>query len=253
VTAVVCGLAVTAVKGTQVRAVQEVEFDRHGAWGNRRFFVVDERGRMVNGKMLGALQSVLAEVVDGDLRLGFPDGAVLSGPVELGEPIVTRFFSSEREARPLRGPWSERLSEYVGRSVRIVDGGPASDRGLDGGVSLISRASMARLASEARESDIDVRRFRMLIEIDGVGAHEEDRWIGHTVMIGRAMVRFHGNIGRCMVTSRDPETGEVDLPMLDILGGYRRGVASTEPLPFGIYGQVTADGPVRVGDRVVVI
>jgi uncharacterized protein YcbX len=90
----------------------------------------------------------------------------------------------------------------------------------------------------------------MLIEIDGVDAHVEDDWVGHTVTIGAAAVRFHGHVGRCMVTSRDPDTGEVDLPTLDILRGYRGAVNATEPLPFGIYGEVVSEGTVRIGDPV---
>ena len=57
-------------------------------------------------------------------------------------------------------------------------------------------------------------------------------------------------MGRCLITSRHPETGEVDLPTLDILGSYRRDLDSTEPLPFGIYGEVLSEGSVRVGDPV---
>ena len=42
----------------------------------------------------------------------------------------------------------------------------------------------------------------------------------------------------------------VDLPTLDMLGEYRHHIAATEPLPFGIYGQVVEPGTVRVGDAV---
>ncbi len=90
----------------------------------------------------------------------------------------------------------------------------------------------------------------MLIEIDGVAAHEEDGWVGRRVRIGAAVVVMHGHVGRCLVTSRDPETGEVDLPTLDMLGGYRRDLDTTEPLPFGIYGEVLEPGRVSVGDAV---
>jgi hypothetical protein len=39
---------------------------------------------------------------------------------------------------------------------------------------------------------VDGRRFRMLFEIDGVGPHEEDSWIGHEVQIGHAVVADRG-------------------------------------------------------------
>jgi uncharacterized protein YcbX len=86
--------------------------------------------------------------------------------------------------------------------------------------------------------------------VDGLAAHEEDRWVGKRARIGNATVEFGGHVGRCLITSRDPETGEITLPTLDVLGDYRRGIETTEPLPFGIYGQVVTPGAVRVGDAV---
>jgi uncharacterized protein YcbX len=58
-------------------------------------------------------------------------------------------------------------------------------------------------------------------------------------------------VGRCLITSRDPESGRIDLPTLDILRTYRRDLDATEPLPFGIYGSVLEPGTVRVGDAVL--
>jgi hypothetical protein len=89
----------------------------------------------------------------------------------------------------------------------------------------------------------------MLFEIDGVEPHEEDEWLGTEVRIGEATIVFNGDIGRCVVTSRHPDTGVVDLPTLVTLAAYRR-EGRTEPLPFGVYGAVAAPGRVRVGDTV---
>jgi uncharacterized protein YcbX len=55
-----------------------------------------------------------------------------------------------------------------------------------------------------------------------------------------------------MVTTRDPESGEVNFPTLKLLASYRRGMESTEPLPFGIYGEVAEPGAVALGDPVAV-
>jgi hypothetical protein len=92
----------------------------------------------------------------------------------------------------------------------------------------------------------------MLIEVDGVEAHAEDEWVARALRVGQALLRFEGHVGRCLVTSREPETGAIDLPTLDILREYRRDLDSTEPLPFGIYGSVLEPGVIRVGDPVVV-
>jgi uncharacterized protein YcbX len=125
-----------------------------------------------------------------------------------------------------------------------------------GAVSLVSAASVQRLAAEGRgesslgDGGIDTRRFRMLVEVDDLGAHEEDGWVGRSVRIGDALVRFEGHVGRCLITGRDPETGVSDLPTLDWLGQYRLGLDTTEPLALGVYGRVLREGAVRVGDPV---
>jgi uncharacterized protein YcbX len=208
---------------------------------------------MVNAKQLGDLISVEASCDGGDLVLAFPDGRRAAGPVELGEQVVTRFYSGERAARIVAGSFSAALSSHVGRLVRLVESEGSIDRGADGAASLISRASLARLAEVGDVSQVDPRRFRMLIEVDGPDAHAEDGWVGEQVQIGEAVVRFRGHVGRCLITSRDPDTGVVDLPTLDLFRSYRSGLDTTEPLPFGIYGEVVHPGPISVGDPVAVV
>jgi uncharacterized protein len=251
----VAGLATTAVKGLRVAARSQVLLERGGIRGDRRFFLVDERARMVNGKHLGALNAVAAEFDEQEQRLtlAFPDGGVVSGPVERGRELQATFFSRARAARMLLGPFSAAISEHAGEPLRLAelaDGRPAVDRGEQGAVSIISRASLAALAQAAGEREIDSRRFRMSIELSGLRAHEEDGWIGRELTIGQARIVLGGHVGRCIVTSRHPESGELDLPTLDLLRSYRDGADTTEPLAFGVYGAVLGEGLVRVGDAV---
>ena len=253
---VVAGLALTPVKGTRLRAVDSIELERSGVRLNRRFFLIDESGRMVNAKNLGELNTVVSTYSEPErqLRLELPGGEVVEAEVRLGDDVPTRFYSRAALARLVEGPWSPALSELVGRPVRLVEADEqgAVDRGARGAVSLISAASVRRLAEEGGCDDVDSRRFRMLIEVDGLEAHAEDAWVGSAVRLGsEARVRFEGHVGRCLITSRDPVTGVVDLPTLDILREYRGDLETTEPLPFGIYGRVLEPGTVRVGDAVV--
>lgn len=251
-TTTVTGLWVTAVKGTRLRAAAAIDLDADGARGNRRFFVIDDRDRMVNGKVIGALQTVVASFDERSQRLAlnFPDGSRVEDAVRLGSPVVARFFSRATEGRLLDGPWESALSTQLGQPLRLVAAGSAVDRGAGGAASLISRASLERLARQGEVDAIDARRFRMLIEVDGVPAHAEDGWVGREVRVGGALIRFEGHVGRCLITSRDPDSGEIDLPTLDLLRGYRGETTTTEPLPFGIHGRVLEPGAVRIGDPV---
>jgi hypothetical protein len=249
------GLALTPVKGTRLRDVESVTLERSGVREDRRFFLIDDRDRMVNGKHIGELTTVVADYSEPDrrLRLAFPDGRILEDEIRHDGAVSARFYSGVRGGRLVSGPWSEALSGHAGQSLRLVEAGDEGgvDRGPAGGASLISGASLRRLAEAAGEDEVDVRRFRMLIEVDGVDAHEEDGWVGRTVRVGEALIGFEGHVGRCLVTSRDPDTGTIDLPTLDILREYRGELETTEPLPFGIYGRVLEPGAIRLGDLVV--
>jgi uncharacterized protein YcbX len=245
-------LAVAAIKGTRLREVDAIDLVSYGAVGDRQFFVIDERGRMLNGKQLGLLQRVVAAFDPGTrvLAVEFPDGSSVSGIVDGGEPVLARFYSRELGGTLVEGAWSAALSAHAGQPLRLVETESAVDRGEKGAASLISRASLERLAGEAAIDEVDARRFRMLIEVDGLAPHAEDGWIGSRFRIGHSVIQFEGNIGRCLVTSRDPDSGEVDLPTLDLLRGYRAELETTEPLPFGIYGRVLVPGAVAVGDLI---
>lgn len=250
----VTALAVTPVKGTRVRAVDAVELGDRGAVGNRAFYVIDDRGRMVNGKNLKYLQTVVADYdAEGrGLTLAFPDGTEASGEVVYGDTVPTSFFNHPRQARELRGPWSDALTGFFEQPLRLVADGSAVDRGKHGAISVMSRASLRHLASIAERDGVDGRRFRMLIEVDGIEAHEEDRWLGRRVRVGSALVRPCGHVGRCVITTRHPETGEGDLDTLKLLATYRHKIGTTEPLAFGVYGEVLEGGRVAVGDEVTV-
>jgi uncharacterized protein len=253
--ALVSALSTTPVKGLHVAARSELRLEHHGVTDNRRFFLIDADARMVNGKQIGTLAAVHAGYDPDErvLTLTFPDGSVATGAVTLGEPIETRFFSRMAPARLVLGPWSAALSAFAGRPLRLVEAGAAHggvDRGASGTVSLISRASLEHLARLAGEPVVDGRRFRMLIEVEGPSAHEEDEWVGRQLRVGAALVAIRGHVGRCVVTTLSPDSGTPDLPTLDLLRSYRLGLQTTEPLAFGVYGEVLEPAIVRLGDAV---
>jgi uncharacterized protein YcbX len=232
----------------------QVELELHGIVGNRRFWLVDTDGRLFNGNRSGPMVRIRPDW-DEDTRmlaLTFPDGTRVEGTIELGELIDAEMYGHPHPSRPVLGPWEDAISEFVGRRLTLLWAeSHAVDRGYRGGtVSLISRGSLERLQEEAgADEPVDGRRFRMLFEIEGVPPHEEDNWLGTQVRIGDATILLNGDVGRCVVTSQDPDTGVTTLDTLGALAAYRR-EGRNEPLPFGVYGSVVVPGRVRVGDAV---
>jgi uncharacterized protein YcbX len=253
----ITALATAPVKGLRLQPREALRLETFGAVDDRRFFLIDKSGRMVNARRIRKLSAVIAHYDPGRrwLSMTFPDGTVVKGTVEPGEPMRPRFFARELPVATVDGGWSQALSTYSGRDVRLVmvaDGIPGSDRGFAGTVSLMSRGSVARLERQAGHA-VDPRRFRMLIEVDGIEAHAEDAWVGHRLEIGEATVRINGNVGRCIVTGLDPDTGRGDMPALELLRQYRSAADTTEPLAFGVFGQVLIPGLLRLGDPVRLI
>jgi uncharacterized protein len=248
-------ISVAPVKGMALEQRHEVRLEPFGVLENRRFHVIGEGGRLLNGKQLGELQQITASWEEETRRLvfRFPDGSAAEGTVELGESVTTSFYGREVEGRLVVGPWSEALTSFVGRELHLVQAvqpGGGLDRG-GAGVSILSTGSLEAMRRAAGVEDpIDPRRFRMLFGVEGIDPHEEDSWVGRRLRIGEAAVAVQGNVGRCIVTSRHPATGVRNLPTLDVLAEYRDGVETTEPLPFGIWAQVEQPGRVALGDPV---
>jgi uncharacterized protein len=247
-------LSVAPVKGLALVRRDEVTLESFGVLENRRFYVLDERDRFVNG--LTRLERSLFAVVpewdaDADaLRLTFPDGSLVEDEVSLADPVATWFYNRAEPGRIVAGPWAQVLSEYAGRELRLArtDGpGRAVDR-PDGAVSVVSDESVDELARHAGVDSADARRFRMLVGVAGGEPHEEDTWIGREVSIGDAVVRVHEQVARCAITTKNPDTGERDLDTLRVIRAYR-GIRGTKALDFGVYGEVFAPGTVRVGDH----
>jgi uncharacterized protein len=244
------------VKGLALRQLDECELTEAGVAGDREFFLVDETDRLVNAKGLGALQQIVPhyDAAASVLTLGFPDGRTVSEPVHVDGALEARFWNVSFDVRVVDGPWSDAISDFAGRNLRLVRApGPAPDRRRGGAATLLGTGSLQAMARHLDVDDVDGRRFRMNFGIDGLAEHEEDEWLGRRVQLGEAIVVPQGNVGRCAVTTQNPETGEPDLDTLKALAAYRREVETTEPLPFGVYAAVAQPGRVRVGDSVELI
>lgn len=246
------------MKGLRLVSARAVALERAGIRGDRRFYLVDREGRLVNAKRAPLLLTVTPEVADDRvLRLRFPDGSTVEGEVEVGEPIVTSFYGGSVPGRLVLGPWSEALSDHAGVELRLARAeraGDGFDRGPRAAVSLLSTGSLRALAAAAGvDVPVDGRRFRMTVGVDADDPHVEDDWIGARLRVGAAVIAPLGKVGRCAVTTRDPETGERDLDTLAAIAAYREDVPTEEPLPFGVWCEVVTPGRVALGDPVAVL
>jgi uncharacterized protein len=243
------------VKGLALERIDSCDLTEAGIVGDRQFFLVGEDDRLVNSKGLGSLQQIVPryESETDSLALEFPDGATIVQQIGSNGSLTALFWSTTIDVSVVDGPWSEAISEFAGRNLRLVRApAPATDRRRSGAATLLGTGSLHAIARVLGVDAVDERRFRMNFGVEGVRDHEEDEWLGRGVQLGEAVVVPQGHVGRCAVTTQHPDTGTPDLDTLKALAAYRPGTDATEPLPFGVFGAVAQPGRVTVGDPVEV-
>jgi MOSC domain-containing protein len=242
----VARINVTPVKSLKLNHPDEIELVRDGAAEDRRFLLVDADRRLYNGKRDTTLVRTSAawDPVARHLELTLPDGTSVGGEVAPGAATVVEVYRRALRGRLVEGPWPDAVSDLVGRSLVLIereDGGWATD---DTPASLVSRGSLDSV-------DGDGRRFRMLLELEGVTAHREDTWRNRRVRVGEATLLVGNPTPRCAVPSASPDTGVRDRDVLRELLEKRGSIEGEACM--GVCAEVLEPGVVRVGDAVELI
>ena len=171
------------------------------------------------------------------LTLGRRGRTVCSG--RLGEPDGRRVLE-------------DFLSAFLGPAargkVRIVEMPEDSDTDSFADtpgpfLSLINRASVCDIG-RVNGAEMDPRRFRGNLLIDGAAAWAEFGWIGKRGRIGAVELEVVERIERCVATNVNPDTAERDLNIpRDLMKGF--GHADC-----GVLVKVLTGGTVRAGDAI---
>jgi uncharacterized protein len=240
---------VTPVKSTALHHPNAIDLQHEGAVGDRRFLFARSDGTRLHGISKAPLMPIVStwSMADERLTMRFPDGSSAEGSaLPVGERVDIKLFDRTVPARAIDPVFTEAV-----RSV--VDDGTLSvfrveEPEFAGGghrASIISLASVANLGSRGGDVRMDPRRFRMLIELDGLEAYGEDGWQGRRLRVGGAVLRIGRRIHRCVMTNLAPDTGENDFDTLKVLAEHRKVGAE---LLLGVYGDVERPGRIEVGD-----
>jgi uncharacterized protein YcbX len=245
-------LSVTPVKSTALQHPEEVTLERFGVAENRRFYLAEEDGELLSSRWYEWTIPIRSAYDPGRewLSLAFPDGTVAEGDVtDLGRAIETDFWGRLAAGHVVEGPWNDALTAHLGHPIFLVVPDHPGDANDSAPLSMFSSASADELGRRSGKEDVDARRFRMLVEVDGCQPHEEDQWVGGDVRIGRAVVRVERPVARCRITTLHPDTGKKDFDSLKAIVSYR-GVDQEDGINFGVYASVAEPGRIRVGDAV---
>lgn len=254
------------VKGLKGLSVSSADVEPWGLAGDRRWMVVDERGRFLSQRELPALARIRATPTGGGLRLSGDgrDDLLLAAPLPDAAVEVTVWRDRLRAsaAGPEADAW---LEGALGRPCRLVHmadpesarpvdpeyGGPGDRVSFADGFPLLltTTASLADLADRAGFA-LSMDRFRTNLVIEGAEPWAEDGW--SEIRVGEAVFALVKPCARCAVTTVDQDTGERHprTEPLRTLAAFRRN-ARGQPI-FGQNLIPRALGTIRVGDRVAV-
>jgi uncharacterized protein YcbX len=250
----VARFSISPVRSLGLQHPTEIDVTEVGVVEDRRFFLSDDSNRLVDRLIVGPLVRIETRTDPGAtmLWMRFPDGEVIEDEVELAEAVETPIHGRTGVGHVVVGPWAAKLSAYTGRTIRLIrcDRPGGTRRGNP--TSIISDGSLRELAKHAGVDAVDGRRFRMLIDLDGAGPHEEDSWIGRRIGLGDAILRVTKPDARCAITMQDPDTGMRDLDTLRTLISYR-GLREGKHADFGVLADVEQPGRIRVGDEVTLL
>jgi uncharacterized protein YcbX len=244
---------IAPVKSLALQRVGHARVTKRGLEGDREFFLIDARDRLITMRECGSLATVRAEYLHdlNLLRFEFPDGPAYEAAPLSGEPFTALFFGQYQvEAHRAPGPWDEALSQIAGQPLFLARAsGPRSSVDV-APVSLLSDASLAALRDASGEPAFEERRFRPNVFIEAAErAHVEDEWVGGTARVGAVELNVKMRDSRCVMTTLNPDSGRQDVDTLKLIAAYR--TDQPKEVNFGVYCTVRQEGTIAVGDEVI--
>ena len=190
-------------KGFGGAEVEEARVSEAGTLEHDREFALHDGDSTINGKDTDAVHGFTTrlDTTSDELTVESPDG---------GTVTVEMSYEGARELTDWLGD-DDRFGDATVK--RDVPFGFVDRRDRLPSVSVVSTATLREVASwfDGIDTDDVRRRLRTNVEVSGVPAFWEDRFVGEDAPDFRVGdVRFEGAepCARCVVPTRDPDTGE---------------------------------------------
>lgn len=213
------------IKSIQGFQVPTLVFDQKGPIEDRRFMLVDEKGKFITQRQKNQLSQVKLTRNNDDYLLLAPDSNHqyrLKKAGNTGEKISSTVWNDQLELVDQGQEAAEFFSAICGQSVRLVyqseecvrhidpnyDDGQREVSLADGfPLLLINQASLDKI-SEDFGSPLVIERFRPNIVVSGIEPFAEDNW--HEITIGDQVFEVAKPCSRCVIPTIDPDTGIKD-------------------------------------------
>ncbi|WP_299956859.1 MOSC N-terminal beta barrel domain-containing protein [uncultured Roseobacter sp.] len=210
-----------AVVGDRVWALLNAEAEDTDDWQPRRNFL-----QVASGPRLSAITA--AGTANG-VRLTHPDRAPLDFNPASGTGVLADWIG---DLWPDNRPGPARLVKAPAQGMTDVSYASVS----------IGNLASLRALSQKAGMDVDMRRFRINLWLDGLAPWEEIDLLKSDITLGTATLSPVEPIERCRAPDANPVTGSRDLGMLRLLeDGW-------DTRDFGVYFKVSKAGSASIGD-----
>ena len=257
------GLHIYPVKSARGTSVTRWPVDAFGLARDRRFMLVDTKGRFITQREQPRMTQLGADLTDEGVRLTYPGHGTLTvehpthgeaGPVEIWGESVVGHDTGDEAARWLAA-WLGQAArlvymhedthrpvhpDYAGETARVsfADGFPFL---------LIGEASLEDLNARL-PAPIEMVRFRPNLVVTGSTPFAEDTW--RRIRIGDIELDVVKPCARCVIPTLDLTTGQAGKEPLRTLATYRK--VGSEVL-FGQNLTHRGPGTLSVGDAIEVL
>jgi uncharacterized protein YcbX len=272
------------VKSMLGERLESVELTERGLAGDRAWAVVDQAdGKVATGKhprKWSRLVELAASYVDGPgspVEVAFPDGTTARSDRRIDDAL-SRFLgrdvvlvSEAQEGQVIEEVWPQiegLAPPEVVESIswgRVDGGDPLSDIPVASmappgtffdltTLSVMTTATLRRLAELEPEANFDVRRYRPNVVVDvAVAWFAENDWAGSTLRLGSSAEAYVDiPTMRCVMTTLARDDLEQDRRSLQAIARHNRlEVFGGRWACAGVYATVTRSGALAVGDAVV--
>jgi len=261
-------LAIYPVKSCAQLPVTAAKVDYFGLHMDRRWMVVDEKGKFLTQRQLAKMCLISVALIENEVILSAPDSlsctVKVSNLKQIQQVTVWDDQCNGLDCGDVAANW---LSEFLQQACRLVyfpeeefrqvdlDFAQQGDRTAfsDGfPFLLISEASLQdlniRILQSGAQATLEMRRFRPNIVVKGCEAFAEDEW--KKIRIGDIILRVVKPCKRCVIPTIDPDTGIKGDEPLKTLRTYRK---KDKKILFGQNVIAESTGELRVGMSVEIL
>lgn len=253
----VSSLFVYPIKSARGISVFSLEVDRRGPVFDRRYMVVDDRGKFLTQRENPRLSTLSPRLVAETLVVNAPEMPDFELPPPSAERVEVEVWGFRCLAEDLGDATARWFTDALEQSCRVVRFSDAVHRAvskrhtdLDAEVAfadgypllVISLESLSEL-NRRLEVPLPMSRFRPNVVVRDCQPFEEDEW--QTVVAPELVFDLVKPCERCKITTLNPDTLEYGKEPLATLAKFRR---SKGGVSFGQNAVPHGPGRLRVGD-----